>query len=172
MRRTGAVAGSSIFFVLVPGTIAGFVPWEMSGWRLGPPLPGVDALRAVGVFLIAAGAAGLLDSFARFALQGFGTPAPFLPPSRLVVNGWYRHVRNPIYLAGLSAILGQGLLFGSVSILWYAAAFWVGCHLVVRLYEEPGLRNRFGRDYDVYCAHVPRWIPRLRPWLPDRRSIR
>jgi protein-S-isoprenylcysteine O-methyltransferase Ste14 len=167
MRRMGAVAGSAIFLVLVPGTVAGLVPWEMTRWRLSPPLLGVPALRGVGVLLIAIGAVGLLDSFARFALQGFGTPAPFLPPTRLVVSGWYRHVRNPIYVAGFAAILGQGLLFDGARLLWYAAAFAVGCHLVVRLYEEPGLRKRFGRDYDAYCAHVPRWIPRIRPWFPE-----
>lgn len=156
--------GSAIFFVLVPGSVAGLVPWEMSRWRIGAPLLGIPAVRPLGVCLIAAGTWVLADSFARFALQGLGTPAPVLPPSRLVVSGCYRHTRNPIYVAAVATILGQGLLFGSLRLLLYGAAVWLGAHLVVLGYEEPGLRRRFGRDYEVFCAHVPRWIPRIRPW--------
>lgn len=158
----GAAAGSALWFILVPGTVAGLVPWNMSHWRIGAPLLGVPAMRAAGVAVIAGGAWGMLDSFARFALRGLGTPAPMLPPRRLVVDGWYRHVRNPIYVAGVAAILGQGLLFGSVRLLLYGIAVWAGAHAVVRLYEEPGLRRRFGREYEIYCANVPRWIPRVR----------
>jgi len=168
MKRLAATVGSAVLLVLAPGTVAVLVPWWLSHWQLGPPLLGVVALRWLGVVSIAAGLPVLLDSFARFALQGLGTPAPVAPPSRLVVTGLYRHVRNPMYVAVVSLILGQGLLLGSVTLLEYGGVVWLAFHLFVRVYEEPTLRATFGADYDRFCARVPRWIPRLRPAAPDR----
>ena len=106
----------------------------------------------------------LLDSFARFALQGIGTPVPMFPTRHLVVKGFYRYVRNPIYLAVVSVVLGQGVILGNVSLLAYGAIVWLCCHLFVLAYEEPTLRKTFGAEYDTFYANVPRWVPRLRPW--------
>jgi protein-S-isoprenylcysteine O-methyltransferase Ste14 len=106
----------------------------------------------------------LLESFARFALQGRGTPAPIAPTRHLVVTGSYTRVRNPIYLAVVSIILGQGLLLGSVALLAYGAILALGFHIFVLAYEEPTLRTTFGDEFEEYCARVPRWVPRLRPW--------
>ena len=121
-------------------------------------------LRLVAVLLVAAGLPVLLDSFAGFALQGLGTPAPIFPTRHLVVSGLFRYVRNPMYVAVLLLILGQGLLFGSVRVLEYGIAVWFGFYLFVLMYEEPTLRKSYGREYEEFCANVPRWIPRLRPW--------
>jgi protein-S-isoprenylcysteine O-methyltransferase Ste14 len=164
MRRILAILGSALFLVLAPGIVAGYVPWLISRWRFGPPLLGISAFRIVGVLLIAAGLPVLLDSFARFALQGLGTPAPVFPTRHLVVSGLFRYVRNPMYVAVEALILGQGLLFGSVRVLEYGIAVAAGFCFFVVLYEEPTLRKSFGADYDEFCANVPRWIPRLRPW--------
>jgi protein-S-isoprenylcysteine O-methyltransferase Ste14 len=128
-----------------------------------PALPGFFPLRILSGLLILAGLPVLLDSFARFAIQGLGTPAPVAPPQRLVVSGLYRYVRNPMYVAVLALIFGQGLLFGSVTLLEYGLALWLGFFAFVLLYEEPTLRTKFGKEYDDYCERVPRWIPRLRP---------
>lgn len=87
-----------------------------------------------------------------------------LPPERLVVFGFYRRVRHPMYVAVTALILGQALLLGDVRLLVLAAVVWLTFHLFVLLYEEPRLRQRFGRDYEAYCEAVPRWLPRLRPW--------
>lgn len=125
---------------------------------------GTSRLRVLGTLFIVAGFSVLLDSFARFALQGVGTPAPIFPTQRLVVSGWFRYVRNPMYVAVLLLILGQGFLFGSMQVLEYGIAVWVGFYLFVLIYEEPALRKSYGRKYEEYCANVPRWIPRLRPW--------
>ena len=118
--------------------------------------------------MVAAGLPVLLDSFARFALQGLGTPAPIFPTQHLVVSGLFRYVRNPMYVAVVLLILGQGLCFGSVRVLEYGVAVWVGFHLFVLTYEEPILRKSYGREYQEFCANVPRWIPRLRPWHSPR----
>ena len=163
MRRTLAILGSAIFLVIAPGIVAGYVPWRISRWQVGAPLLGTVAFRVIGGLLILAALSVLLDSFARFALQGLGTPAPIFPTRHLVVSGLFRYVRNPMYVAVVSLILGQGLFFGSVRILEYGIAVWVGFHLFVLLYEEPILRKSYGLEYEDFCANVPRWIPHLRP---------
>jgi len=164
-----AIAGSAIFLVIAPGIVAGYVPWRISRWHVGAPLLGTSSLRLVGVLLIAAGLPVLLDSFVRFALQGLGTPAPIFPTRHLVVGGLFRYVRNPMYVSVVSLILGQGLFFGNVLVLEYGIAVWVGFYLFVLIYEEPTLRKSYGPEYEEFCANVPRWIPRLRPWQRKRQ---
>ncbi|NEX94099.1 isoprenylcysteine carboxylmethyltransferase family protein [Caulobacter sp. 17J65-9] len=163
MTRKAAALGT-LLFLLAPATVACLVPWWISGWWIGPPLLGLELGRWIGAALTVAGLGLLLDCYARFVLQGFGTPAPVAPPSRLVVGGVYRHVRNPIYVAVTAVVFGQGLLFGSAALLAYAVLVWLVSHLFVLLYEEPDLRRRFPDDYPAYVAGVPRWIPRLTPW--------
>lgn len=170
MRRTVAILGSAIFLVIAPGIVAGYVPWWISRWQMRAPLLGTVAFRVIGALLIIAGLPVLLDSFARFAFQGLGTPAPLFPTRRLVVSGFFQYVRNPMYLAVVSLILGQGLFFGSVHVLEYGVAVWAGFYLFVLMYEEPTLRNTYGPGYEEFCANVPRWIPRLRPWKRDREQ--
>ena len=163
MRRAAAIAGSALFLVIAPGTLVLYVPWAPGGWQMAPPLLGVVPLRWLGVFLIAFGAPTLLDSFARFAWQGLGTPAPIAPPQHLVITGLYRYVRNPMYVAVTSLIFGQGLLFGHANVLAYGLVLWLGFHIFVLVYEEPVLRDKFGDGYKEFCANVRRWWPRLRP---------
>jgi protein-S-isoprenylcysteine O-methyltransferase Ste14 len=164
MRRFFAVLGSAFFLGIAPGVVAGYVPWWISGWRFRASLLHFSPFRWLGVLLIVAGVPMLLDSFARFALKGLGTPAPVFPTRHLVVSGLYRYVRNPMYLAVASVILGQGLLFGDVRVLDYGVLVWLGFHLFVLLYEEPVLRRSFGVEYETFCANVGRWIPRLSAW--------
>ncbi|HEY8211844.1 MAG TPA: isoprenylcysteine carboxylmethyltransferase family protein [Myxococcaceae bacterium] len=168
MQRGKAIAGSTLFLFVAPGTVAGLIPWLISRWRFSEPFFGVGAFRVLGVVLMAAGLPVLLSAFARFALQGLGTPSPSAPPERLVVTGWYRHVRNPMYVAVVSLIFGQGLLFGNAGVLAYGLVAWVVFHVFVLAREEPRLRGRFGAEYQEYCAHVRRWIPRVRPWSSSR----
>ena len=168
MRRIAAIVGSAIFLVIAPGIVAGYVPWRICRWHVEAPLLGTSSLRVVGVWLIAAGLPVLLDSFTRFALNGLGTPAPILPTRHLVVTSLYQYVRNPMYIAVVSLILGQGLFFGSVLVLEYGVAVWVAFYLFVLIYEEPTLRKSYGPEYEVFCANVPRWIPHLRAWRRKR----
>ncbi|MGA8367562.1 MAG: methyltransferase family protein [Candidatus Acidiferrales bacterium] len=163
-RRVFAVVGSAVFLLLAPGTFMAFVPWWISRWRMRAPFLGFTPFRAIGALLIAAGIAILLESFGRFALEGVGTPAPVFPPRHLVVTGFYRYVRNPMYVAATSLLLGQALLLGDIRILAYAMFAWLATNLFVLTYEEPTLRKTFGAEYETYCAHVPRWIPRFTPW--------
>ncbi len=166
MKRASALLGSAIFLVIAPGTLAIYGPWAITRWRFAPPLLGVFSLRILGALMIACGLPILLDSFIRFALHGLGTPAPIAPPQRLVVTGPYRWVRNPMYVAVSLLIFGQGLLFGSLPLLEYGLLVWLGFFAFVVLYEEPALSRKFGREYEEFRVHVPRWIPRLKPLDP------
>jgi protein-S-isoprenylcysteine O-methyltransferase Ste14 len=135
MRRFWASLGSLVFFILAPGTIAGFVPWSLTRWRIG-------------------------------AWDGLGTPAPIAPPANLVVTGFYRRVRNPIYVALLIILLGEALLFGDERVAAWGVLFWLFTFAVVVIYEEPTLREQFGEEYRTYCKNVPRWVPRVIPYKP------
>lgn len=166
MRRPAAILGSFFFLLLAPGSVAGLVPWWISRWRVQIPLLGTSVFRVVGILLIVLGMPMLFDSFLRFALDGFGTPAPVLPTKHLVVTGLYRYVRNPMYVGVSAIIFGQGLFFGNVRVLEYGLLIWLAFHLFVLAYEEPKLKKAFGEEYSEFCRSVPRWIPRTRPWNP------
>ena len=106
--RIKATLGSLAFLVLAPGIVAGLIPWLLTGWRPLPPADGLGALRWAGLILVAAGLAVVLEAFARFAWVGLGTPAPVAPTRTLVVSGFYRFVRNPMYVAVERADLRPG----------------------------------------------------------------
>ena len=164
--RARAVLGSVLFLVVAPGVVAGLVPWLLTGWQVdGDPS---WAATAAGWLLIVVGAAALLHAFARFALEGIGTPAPVAPARRLVVGGLYRHVRNPMYIAVASVIVGQALVLGRPGLLLYAVVFGALVWSFVHFYEEPTLERSFGAEYAAYRAAVPGWWPRRRPWSPPQ----
>jgi len=162
MRRVLAVFGSLLFLVLAPGIVAGLVPRWITRWRFEPFRLAYLPVQIVGGMLVAAGVLVLLDSFARFAIRGLGTPAPVFPTRHLIINGLYRYARNPMYLAVLSVIVGQGLLFENSGLFAYGALVWLAFHLFVVFYEEPTLRRQFGAEYEAYTVAVPRWLPRIR----------
>lgn len=120
--------------------------------------------RSIGGILLIAGFVLFSWCVSLFARVGRGTLAPWDPTSNLVVVGPYRFVRNPMISGVVLMLFGQAALWGSWLVsLW--ACFFVGVnHIYFVILEEPGLERRFGENYRVYKAHVPRWIPRLRPW--------
>jgi protein-S-isoprenylcysteine O-methyltransferase Ste14 len=157
--RARAAIGTTVFLVLAPGVVAGVIPWWLTGWDSDDVWA---PLRVLGAALIVAGAAVLLHAFARFVVEGLGTPAPVAPTERLVIGGLYRYVRNPMYLAVGATIVGQSLLLGRLGLLAYAAAFGAAVLAFVRLYEEPTLARRYGEQYEAYRRAVPGWWPRWR----------
>ena len=159
MGRAKAALGSTIFLVLAPGVVAGLIPWWLTGWEVeSPPL----LVQVVGAILVVAGAGVLLHAFARFVVEGIGTPAPVAPTEHLVVGGLYRYVRNPMYLAVLALIVGQALLLGQLELLAYAALIAAAFVAFGPWYEEPTLHRQYGKEYETYRATVPGWIPRFR----------
>lgn len=150
-----------MFIALAPGTVAGLIPWWLTGWNAGQWwLPA----RVLGGVLVASGGAVLVHAFTRFVVEGLGTPAPVAPTEHLVVGGLYRHVRNPMYLAVVTAIIGQALLLGRPVLLAYGIIAGAVMWAFTTFYEEPTLARTFGSDYERYRTAVPGWWPRLRPW--------
>jgi protein-S-isoprenylcysteine O-methyltransferase Ste14 len=122
---------------------------------------------AVGVVLIAVGLVFVVWTIRLFSTLGDGTLAPWDPTANLVVRGPYLHVRNPM-ISGVAFVLaGEAVAFGSMALLVWFAAFVAVNAVYIPLVEEPGLRSRFGEDYEAYRTNVPRWLPRLRPWKPS-----
>jgi protein-S-isoprenylcysteine O-methyltransferase Ste14 len=148
-----------IFSILVPGTVAGVVPWLLlqgsggavlllpSIWMVGF----LPLLLGVGLYLWCAGA---------FTFIGKGTPAPIDTPKVLVIQGPYDWVRNPMYIAVLSVVIGEAILFRSFLLVGYALLVGLVVHMFVVFVEEPSLRRQFGGSYETYLSTVPRWLPR------------
>jgi protein-S-isoprenylcysteine O-methyltransferase Ste14 len=94
-----------------------------------------------------------------FTFIGEGTPAPFDAPKKVVAAGAYRFVRNPMYVAVVSVLLGEAVFFQSASLLIYTSLMFLVFHIWIMIYEEPTLRKKFGASYDEYCREVSRWLP-------------
>ena len=151
-----------IFAVLVPGTVIVLVPLRIlsSGWGGRIEL---GILAYVGWLPLVAGVLLMLWCWYDFATRGRGTPAPYDPPTRLVVSGPFRVVRNPMYVSGVWMLLGGALITGAPALALYAVVFWCFTATFVLLYEQPALRRKFGKEYEEYCARVPAWLPRRSP---------
>ena len=144
----------ALWFWLLPGWLGFTVEATENPWRWAGAVPSV------------LGFAVALRCIWDFGWTGHGTPAPFIPPSRLVVVGFYGYVRNPMYVGFAAGWIGLWVVFGHANpaLIAAVAAVALGIHLFVRFYEEPTLQRKFGEDYREYCRNVRRWWPRLRPW--------
>ena len=158
-ERIQAWLGTIVFLFVVPGVVAGLVPFALHD---GQSAGGLGAW--VGAASVSIGIVLLLHAFVLFAARGIGTPAPIAPTKHLVVTGAYRYVRNPMYIAVLSIIFGQALLFADVVVALYGVGIFLLVATFVRLYEEPTLQEQFGAEYERYRKMVPAWIPRATPY--------
>jgi protein-S-isoprenylcysteine O-methyltransferase Ste14 len=158
-----ALLGTIVFTLTIPATAIVLIPYLLTGWSLRPPFLGIEATRSLGGALIVLATPLFFRFLSGFVREGRGTPAPIAPTEHLVVGGPFRWVRNPGYVAVVSLVVGQALVFGSGAVLAYAAMLAVGFHLFVVFYEEPTLRRQFGEEYEAYCREVPRWLPRRQP---------
>ncbi|MFC5749639.1 methyltransferase family protein [Actinomadura rugatobispora] len=165
-RSTKKAALVSVAFSLMPITVALLVPWWLTGLESGDALASWWPLRAAGLLLFLPGLYVIAHAFRRFVVEGLGAPLPAAAPERLVVGGFYRYVRNPMYVAILAMVLGEALLLVRPVLLVYAAVVWIVPAAYVRWREEPVLLRRFGPEYERYRRAVPAWIPRLHPWHP------
>ena len=150
-----------LFTVVVPGTVAFYIPWAIAADDPAPSAGLGATLRLLAPLPLAVGAAIYLWCVWDFATFGRGTPAPIDAPKKLVVHGLYRYVRNPMYVGVLCVILGWACFFAAPSLLLYAGGIAGVFHTFTVLYEEPTLRRLFGADYETYCSRVNRWLPRF-----------
>ena len=151
---------SLLFTLVIPGSATVWIPWLIVAHRVPSELTAPLAVRFLGLVLMTAGAALYSSCLWGFVFSGRGTPAVWDPPVVFVSKGPYRFVRNPMYLAIVSILLGEALFFRSTILAWMAFGFAVGFHLFVVFYEERTLKQRFGASYERYCSQVSRWLPR------------
>jgi protein-S-isoprenylcysteine O-methyltransferase Ste14 len=159
LATIGALVVGSVFFGLWFWLLPQWLGFrvETAGaahWRWPAALPSVLGFSAA------------LRCVWDFGWTGHGTPAPIVPPKRLVVVGFYRYVRNPMYLGFAAGWIGLWVVFGHANPVAIAAVATVALavHLFVVFYEEPTLRKKFGTDYIDYCRNASRWWPRVRGW--------
>ena len=148
-----------IFSILVPGTVAGIIPWLLLQGS-GNLVLRIPSIWMIGLFPLLLGVGLYLWCAGAFTFIGKGTPAPIDAPKVLVVQGLYRWVRNPMYIAVLSVVIGEAILFRSILLVEYALVLWGVFHMFVVFVEEPLLRSQFGASYETYFRTVPRWLPR------------
>lgn len=151
---------TAAFWIAAPGSVFVLGPWLVlrgsdRRWAAAAALS-----TGAGVVLVVAGSTVMLACAFDFMIRGWGTPAPYDPPGRLVRGLLYSRVRNPMYLGGVAILLGEALAFRAPALFVYEVVVWVLWHLAVVYVEEPSLRRRFGPDYDEYSRRVPRWFPR------------
>jgi protein-S-isoprenylcysteine O-methyltransferase Ste14 len=151
--------------VVIPAIILYFTGF--GGMALLRPAPWNILMLVGAAVLLVVGLVLLATTVTLFAKIGRGTLAPWNPPQDLVVVGPYRHVRNPMISGVLFVLLAEALFFGSLPLLGLFAFGFILNAVYFPLVEEPGLEKRFGEEYVRYKQHVPRWIPRLTPYLPE-----
>lgn len=125
--------------------------------RRGLLVFGGNTLRWVGVVLFTVG--GVLRLWPVFVLgRRFSGLVAIQENHTLVTDGIYSRIRNPSYLGLLVNMLGWALIFRSgVGVL--LTAFTIPILIARITSEERLLRDHFGGEYDVYCAHSWRLIP-------------
>ena len=159
------ILASALFTVFGgPGLLLVLIPWLLTRFHVPASQPLWQT--AIAALLIAVGLIPLLESITRFIVVGKGTLVPTAPTEHLVISGFYRFVRNPMYVGVLTALAGQVILFQSRGLLIEFIVVAVVMDLFVRFYEEPKLTRSYGDEYLRYKQHVRRWIPRLTPWKP------
>jgi protein-S-isoprenylcysteine O-methyltransferase Ste14 len=146
-------------FLVLPGVVAFIMPLVLAlidPWRTGVFLPGA--------LVVLPGIVLLLWCVRDFYVSGKGTLAPWDPPTKLVVVGLYRYMRNPMYVGVITLVVGWSVLLTSPVLMCYALILAAGFHIRVLTHEEPWLEAQFGSEWQRYRSEVGRWLPRLTPW--------
>jgi protein-S-isoprenylcysteine O-methyltransferase Ste14 len=165
MKMNVQLIVKAVFFtLLMPGMVTILVPYLILGSSVIETWPELSTICILASFIAVIGGAILMHCIWGFAFYGRGTLAPINPPEILVIRGLYRYTRNPMYLSVLSVVAAESLFFENSTLLIYMAIVFLSFHLFVHLYEEPHLRNQFGRHYLDYCRVVPRWGVALHPF--------
>jgi len=142
-----AAVGSALFVLVGPGVELVLAPWVLTGFEVGDDLPGAWPLRALGGLVVAGALVVLADAFRRFVREGEGTPSPLAPPAIPVRGGVYGWLRHPMYTAATVGLVGEALLLRQPILLAAAGLYSVTMSLMVRYFEEPLLRRRFGEHW-------------------------
>lgn len=165
-KQLGAILALPVVVtIVIPALLIWLTDSSHIGWGLRFPLNLFPI--AVSIVLLAEGLLLVTSTVQLFITMGSGTLAPWSPTQHLVVAGIYRFVRNPMITGVFIILLSEAIFFRSRPLLIWSLLF-LGINLIyMPLIEEPGLRRRFGKEYDDYARNVPRWVPRRTPWTPQ-----
>ena len=144
--------------VVIPTVLLYFSDWQFGEFLLWRFLIGLVCFLA-GILLA-------ISTVRLFLKRGNGTPAPWDPTTKMIVAGPYAYVRNPMITGVVLILAGESCMLSSLPIGIWTVTFLIINMFYLPLSEEPGLRKRFGKEYDDYCTNVPRYIPRFTPWKP------
>jgi len=147
--------------IVVPGSACVLIPYFILTALHISLTPPFGFLQLIAIPMAAVGAYMVVWVSTAFVRQGKGTPIPIEPPTRLVITGLYRYVRNPMYVGAILIVLAEAVYFSAIWLVLYAGGLWLLLHTFMIIFEEPQLKQRFGADYERYLSEVPRWIPRL-----------
>lgn len=160
MARSFALLKTAVFTAIVPGTVAGLIPWLLGRNDLEYQSFNSPLVRRLGHLSLVSGALLYCHTAFRFADED-GTPSPRDEPAELVTGGVYADTRNPMYIGVVLVVLGQAVRFRSALVLWWAVGCALGFQRRIVSYEEPNLAAKHGEAYAEYAARVPRWLPRV-----------
>lgn len=158
LRQSSSFLAPILFCIIIPFFI---VTAQQSMYLFNPSI----LLGVLGGLVCLLGLVGFILTARLLIRIGKGTIMPWGPTHKLVVRGLYRFVRNPMILSVIIIELGEALLFASLWLGFIAVLFFLVNHVYFIFSEEPGLVKRFGQEYVEYKKNVPRWIPRLKPWI-------
>jgi len=147
--------------IVVPGTACILVPYFILKASSVSFTPTIGLGQISACLIVACGIFMVLWVSTAFVRKGQGTPIPIDPPTRLIIQGLYRYVRNPMYVGAILIVLGEVIYFHFGWLLLYAVGLWTILHTALIIFEEPQLRHRFGVEYEQYLRTVPRWIPKF-----------
>lgn len=147
--------------VVIPGLLV--IEWGVAP-GFGLPQPAALLVTGAGILLVIAGLTLMVKTIGLFYRVGQGTLSPWDPTRKLVAQGIYRHVRNPMISGVMALLLGEALASGAPAVMGWWAVFVAVNAIYIPAVEETGLERRFGQEYREYKDNVPRWMPRLRPW--------
>jgi protein-S-isoprenylcysteine O-methyltransferase Ste14 len=147
--------------IVVPGGACLLIPYFILSALHISLTPPFGFLQLIAIPIFAGGVYIVLWVSTAFVRQGKGTPIPIEPPTRLVVTGFYRYVRNPMYVGAILIVFAEVIYFSSFWLALYGVGLWALLHACMILFEEPQLKRRFGADYERYLSEVPRWVPRV-----------
>lgn len=146
-----SLMGLNIFLALLTDRYLGF------SVMLTPPARVVLAVPP-----LMAGMALWIWSVRQF-VHARGTPVPFNPPPKLIQDGPYAYVRNPMLMGVFFLLFGFGILIGSISLTFLFTPLFIAASAAeFKFIEEPELELRFGNDYIQYRKRVPMFIPRIK----------
>ena len=153
---------SAVATIVVPGTVCVLIPFYILNRAQISMTPPLGILQVMAILIAGLGTCMIIWVSTAFVRQGKGTPIPIDPPTRFVVTGLYRYVRNPMYVGAVLIVLAEVVYFQYAWLVLYAIGLWAVLHIALVSFEEPQLKKRFGSDYEQYLKNVPRWIPKLR----------